>query len=83
MTTAGFAKHMDAIAKAVSDIETLEGFPKSNTVDAKISALLDTASSHAEKAYFLLDTSPLSTHILKGVMDHLANMVALYGRAGV
>lgn len=83
MATAGFANHLEIVAKAISDIETLEGFPKSDVVDAKISALLGTAVSHAQKAYFLLDASPVSSHIAKGIMDHLANMTALYGKARV
>ena len=79
MATAGFARNLEIVASALADIETLEGFSKCPAVDAKISKLLVTAENHAQQAFFSLDGSPVSSHVLKGFSDHLSHMVALYG----
>ena len=79
MATAGFAHKMKVIASSLTDIETLEGFNKTPAVEAKIRKLVDEAARAADKAYFSLDGSPVSEHVIKGIMEHLAHMSRLYG----
>ena len=79
MTTSGYAKHLGDVANALAQIDTLEGFQKSSVVDAKIARLLKEAATSAQKAFFLLDSGPVSVHVARGLMDHLAEMNVLYG----